>query len=94
MVNVWELKMFVEIYQIEDLVQMNFIFIVNKHMIKIKWIFLMKTNSKENFPWIFQYVCKCQDDRGRCIAMTEACDEFEHCERICKDSIHYGILKS
>ncbi|CAF3131473.1 unnamed protein product [Rotaria socialis] len=40
-----------------------------------------------------EYVCKCSDDRNHCIGMIEHCDEYEHCERICKDSIHYATSK-
>ncbi|CAF2846878.1 unnamed protein product [Rotaria sp. Silwood2] len=40
-----------------------------------------------------EYVCKCYD-KSRCIAMTENCDDYESCEQICRDSIHYANSKS
>ncbi|CAF1083583.1 unnamed protein product [Rotaria sp. Silwood1] len=47
-----------------------------------------QTNEKN------QYICKCHDDKNRCIAMIENCDDFESCEQICQDSIHYALSKS
>ncbi|CAF0827396.1 unnamed protein product [Adineta steineri] len=39
------------------------------------------------------YDCKCRDNKNRCIAMSEQCDDPDHCERVCKTSIHYAKTK-
>ncbi|CAF0753970.1 unnamed protein product [Adineta steineri] len=39
------------------------------------------------------YDCKCRDNKNRCIAMSEQCDDSDHCEQVCKTSIHYANTK-
>ncbi|CAF0780089.1 unnamed protein product [Rotaria sordida] len=41
-----------------------------------------------------QYICKCRNNKNQCITMIENCDDFERCEQICQESIHYATSKS
>jgi subtilase family serine protease len=40
-----------------------------------------------------QYICKCYNHEERCIAMLENCDDYEHCEQVCQDSIDQAESK-
>ncbi|CAF0871036.1 unnamed protein product [Adineta steineri] len=39
------------------------------------------------------YDCKCRDNKNRCIAMSEQCDDPDHCEQVCETSIYYANTK-
>ena len=54
---------------------------------------LCRKKTIEREICLLQYACKCSDDQDRCIAMTEECDDFDHCEKVCRNALYEGTSR-